>query len=74
VLFKYFKILIILNQSAYVRFSHYRAAWCTAKEMSGRVHFAKYIRDPTILLYIVGSKGLSLVILFSVQGVFFHFE
>jgi len=37
------------------------------KEMSGRVHFAKYISDT--LLYVVGSKGLSLVILFSVQGV-----
>ncbi|ORY46642.1 hypothetical protein LY90DRAFT_509189 [Neocallimastix californiae] len=33
--------------------------------MSGRVHFAKYISDT--LLYVVGSKGLSLVILFSVQ-------
>ena len=37
--------------------------------MSGRVHFAKYISDPITLLYVVGSKGLSLVILFSVQGV-----
>jgi len=36
--------------------------------MSGRVHFAKYISDPITLLYVVGLKGLSLVILFSVQG------
>jgi len=61
--------LIILCQSVNDGFSHCRAAWCIAKEMSGRVHFAKYISDPIILLYVVGSKGLSLVILFSVHVV-----